>query len=130
MPYYYPKQVYGKVKRVELTTNNTVLTDVVNYSGCGWLIGISWTDLDDVVQNEYIKIQLDDRVTSELGKDVGVTEEYIAFFRALMNDVLSSSDILATQPPIPFRNTLLVQAYRAAAGVSGLRVRVLYSEAG
>jgi len=112
--------------------NVTTLTDVLNRSGKGIVLFVVLNDLDNLTQNEYLRIVVDGNTVLSDTNGVDVANApyslwtYYSFAVDAPNLLALGSFTYNDRNMLMFRynSSILIQARRAAAGVSGLQVIV------
>jgi len=112
--------------------NVTTLTDVLNRTGKGIVLFVVLNDLDNLTQNEYLRIVVDGNTVLSDTNGVDVANApytlwtYYSFAVDAPNLLALGSFTYNDRNMLMFRynSSILIQARRAAAGVSGLQVIV------
>jgi len=103
------------------TTNSTSYVDVVNVTGKGKLYYVDMQDLDNLTQNETLRITIDGSAITSVFN--------VPNTRTRVNPWASDDAAAPTGGAlidIDFNSSLRVEHARAAAGTSGLITRVFY----
>jgi len=115
-----------------VVVNVTTLTDVLNRSGKGIVLFVVLNDLDNLTQNEYLRIVVDGNTVLSDTNGVDVANApyslwtYYSFAVDAPNLLALGSFTYNDRNMLMFRynSSILIQDRRAAAGVSGLQVIV------